>query len=73
MDGMRYRDSFVARIWLEGGPEGDLIWRGHIRQVKGKKEANFQGLEEMAEFMNQVVRARKRKIKGKETKANETK
>jgi len=29
------KESFVARIWLEPGDNGDVMWRGHIRHVQG--------------------------------------
>ncbi len=47
-------ESFVARIWLEGGSNGDPLWRGHIRHVQGNQEAFFQDLETMAEFLERV-------------------
>ena len=46
--------SFIARLWLEGGTNGDPLWRGHIRHVQGEEEAYFQDLEKMSEFMEQV-------------------
>jgi hypothetical protein len=48
------KESFVARIWLERGPNGDPRWRGHIRHVQGKEEGYFQDLMEMREFLGQV-------------------
>ena len=36
--------SFVARIWLEDGANGEPIWRGHVRHVQGNDEAFFQDL-----------------------------
>ncbi len=47
-------ESFVARFWLEGGTNGDPLWRGHIRHVQGEEEAYFQDLERMRDFMEQV-------------------
>jgi len=47
-------ESFVARLWLEGGTNGDPLWRGHIRHVQGEEEAYFQDLERMSDFMEQV-------------------
>jgi hypothetical protein len=46
--------SFVARIWLERGTNGEPLWRGHIRHIQGDKEAYFQGLRELNEFLEQV-------------------
>lgn len=54
MSGKRVLDSFVARIWLEEGSEEDAVLRGHIRQIKSTREANFQGLDEMAQFIAQM-------------------
>jgi len=48
------KESFVARIWLERGPNGDPRWRGHIRHVQGKEEGYFQDLVEMRQFLGQV-------------------
>ena len=47
-------ESFVARIWLERGPNGEPLWRGHVRHVQGNQEAFFQDLETMTEFLEQV-------------------
>ena len=44
-------DSFVARLWLESGTNGDQMWRGHIRHVKGDVEAYFQDMERMSDVM----------------------
>jgi hypothetical protein len=48
------QSSFVARIWLERGSNGDPIWRGHIRHVQGKEESHFQDLQGMNELLEQV-------------------
>ncbi|KAA3627963.1 MAG: hypothetical protein DWQ09_12535 [Proteobacteria bacterium] len=50
----RNLESFVARIWLERGRDGVTMWRGHIRHVQNGREAYFQGLGEMREFLEQV-------------------
>ena len=47
-------ESFVARIWLERGPNGDPLWRGHVRHVQGDQEAFFQDLETMTDFLERV-------------------
>ncbi len=54
MVGERSKDSFVARLWLEDGNDGDTTWRGHIRHVQGEEEEYFQDLMEMREFMGRV-------------------
>jgi hypothetical protein len=48
------KESFVARIWLEHGDNGDTKWRGHIRHVQGEEEEYFQDLMEMREFLGRV-------------------
>jgi hypothetical protein len=48
------KESFVARIWLEHGDNGVVMWRGHIRHVQGKEEEYFQDLMEMREFLARV-------------------
>lgn len=50
----RNLESFVARIWLEHRKNGKSIWRGHIRHVQDGREAYFQNLREMSEFLEQV-------------------
>jgi len=47
-------DSFVARIWLERGSNGEPIWRGHVRHVQGEQEIYFQNLETMSDFLERV-------------------
>ena len=54
MVGEHSKDSFVARIWLEDGDNGDTTWRGHIRHVQGEEEEYFQDLMEMREFLGRV-------------------
>lgn len=55
MDGKEHvSESFVARIWLESGSDGDPVWRGHIRHVQGDQEAYFQDLGEMNDFLERV-------------------
>jgi hypothetical protein len=46
--------SFVARIWLEAGTNGDPIWRGHVRHVKSDEEAYFQNFGALNEFLERV-------------------
>ncbi len=47
-------NSFVARIWLERGSNGDPIWRGHIKHVQSQQEVYFQDLETMSNFLERV-------------------
>ena len=54
MAGEHSKDSFVARIWLELGDNGDTTWRGHIRHVQGEEEEYFQDLMEMRGFLSRV-------------------
>jgi hypothetical protein len=48
------KDSFVVRIWLEHGDNGDMTWRGHIRHVQGDEEVYFQDLMEIREFLGRI-------------------
>ncbi|MEE8342335.1 MAG: hypothetical protein V3R51_00905 [Gammaproteobacteria bacterium] len=50
----RNLESFVVRIWLERGQNGEPRWRGHIRHVQNGREAYFGDLREMREFLEQV-------------------
>jgi len=54
MEGKQVLESFVARIWLERGQNGNPLWRGHVRHVQGDQEAFFQDLETMTEFLERV-------------------
>jgi hypothetical protein len=54
MVGEHSKDSFVARLWLEHGDNGDTTWRGHIRHVQGEEEEYFQDLMEMRQFLSRV-------------------
>jgi len=54
MDGKQTLESFIARIWLECGPSGNPMWRGHVRHVQGKEEAYFQDLVELTKFIEKV-------------------
>jgi hypothetical protein len=48
------KESFVTRIWLEHGNNGDPEWRGYIRHVQGEEEGYFQNLMEMRDFLVRV-------------------
>ena len=54
IDRNRVIQSFVARIWLERGTNGDPQWRGHIQHIQGQEEIYFQDLTELGEFLEQV-------------------
>ncbi len=54
MEGKQGLESFVARIWLERGSNGNPLWRGHVRHVQGNQETFFQDLETMVEFLERV-------------------
>ncbi len=47
-------ESFVARIWLEHGSNGEPIWRGHIQHAQGGQEAYFQDLGKLREFIERI-------------------
>ncbi len=67
----RVTESFVARIWLERGSNGDPVWRGHIRHVQGKEEAYFQDLGKMNEFLETVSGVRGIHLNGRGARATE--
>ena len=50
----RNPSSFVARIRLERGTNGDPIWRGYVRHIQGGQEAYFQDFLELNEFLERV-------------------
>ncbi len=52
--GQHVTESFVARIWLEYGSNGEPIWRGHIQHVQGGQETYFQDLGTLREFVERV-------------------
>jgi hypothetical protein len=54
MAGQGTLESFVARIWLEPGSNGEPVWRGHVRHVQGEQETYFKDLETMSVFLEQV-------------------
>lgn len=54
MNPQQVKESFVARIWLEHGDNGDTRWRGHIRHVQGEEESYFQNFVEMRDFLGEV-------------------
>ena len=54
MEESRSLKSFVARIWLEGQPEGSQKWRGHVQHVQGEEEGYFETLSELSEFLERV-------------------
>ncbi len=47
--------SFVARIWLERGANGEAIWRGHVRHVQDGREEYFASLHEMGAFLEAIA------------------
>lgn len=49
--------SFVARIWVERGPNGDPVWRGHVRHVQSGEERHFSRLSELCVFMEGLAGA----------------
>ena len=55
MGKIKLSESFVARLWLESGANGEPMWRGHIRHVQGEEETYFQDLEKMIGFIEQVT------------------
>ncbi len=54
MVGEHSKESFVARLWLEDGNNGETTWRGRVRHVQGEEEEYFQDLLELREFLGRV-------------------
>jgi hypothetical protein len=48
------KESFVARIWLESGSNGNPRWHGHIRHIQGEEEIYFRNFVEVCDFLEQV-------------------
>jgi hypothetical protein len=46
--------SFVARIWLESGPNGDARWRGHVKHVQSGRDGFFDDLRALRTFVEGV-------------------
>lgn len=46
--------TFVARLWLEKGPQNTLSWRGRVKHVQGDREAYFGTLDELRSFVELV-------------------
>lgn len=47
--------SFVARLWLERGEDGDAVWRGHVRHVQNDREAYVGSLGEIRDFLEDIT------------------
>ncbi|HEY4774721.1 MAG TPA: hypothetical protein VIH40_07860 [Xanthobacteraceae bacterium] len=43
--------SFVARIWLESGPNGDACWRGYVKHVQSGRGSFFDDLRALRTFV----------------------
>lgn len=43
--------SFVARIWLEEGPNGNPRWRGHVKHVQSDRAGFFEDLQALRLFV----------------------
>lgn len=48
------RISFVVRLWLEPGPEGERRWQGHIQHVQSGRDLYFRDLDRMLDFLAEV-------------------
>lgn len=46
--------SFVARVWLESGPNGDPRWRGHVQHVQSGRDGFFDDLCALRNFVERV-------------------
>lgn len=47
--------SFIARLWLERGSNGEPCWRGRIRHVQGRQEIHFSDLKAVGDFVQSVT------------------
>lgn len=47
--------SFVARLWLESGPNGDPLWRGHVQHVQSDRSGFFDDLCGLRTFVEGVA------------------
>lgn len=46
--------SFVARIWLEEGPNGKPRWRGHVRHVQTDRGGFFDDLQKLRSIVEEL-------------------
>jgi hypothetical protein len=46
--------TFVARLWLEPGPDGTAVWRGRVKHVQSDREAYFRSFEQLGAFLTEV-------------------
>lgn len=46
--------TFVARLWLEQGPNSIATWRGRVRHVQGDREAYFRSFGQLRAFLQEV-------------------
>ena len=46
--------TFVARIWLEPGPDGSRLWRGRVQHVQGDRDAYFRSFDELRTILEDV-------------------
>ncbi|MCC6888035.1 MAG: hypothetical protein IT536_05810 [Hyphomicrobiales bacterium] len=46
--------SFVARIWLESGPNGNPRWRGHLQHVQSQRGGFFEDLSALQGLVESI-------------------
>jgi hypothetical protein len=46
--------TFVARMWLERGPDRTVVWRGRVKHVQSDREAYFRSFEQLATFLTEI-------------------
>lgn len=46
--------SFVARIWLENGSNGDPRWRGHLQHVQSGRGGFFDDLRALKSLVEGI-------------------
>ena len=48
------RPTFVARFWLENGPQSTMLWRGKVKHVQGDRQAYFENFDELRRFLQEI-------------------
>jgi hypothetical protein len=46
--------TFVARLWLEHGPDQTMAWRGRVKHVQSDRTAYFQSFEQLRAFLAEI-------------------
>lgn len=46
--------TFVARLWLEHGPNKTVSWRGRVKHVQSDREAYFRSFRQLGDFLSEI-------------------